>query len=62
MADELKKFKKIEKSVGSIITTMMVLIEAIILNYKLIGNNILLSNPYVQFIKIHCCLENPEKL
>jgi hypothetical protein len=40
---------------------MMVLIENIFEFTKLIGNNILLSNPYVQFIK-YGCFENPEKL
>lgn len=63
MADELKNLKKIRKNVGSIITTNYdSLIENIFEFTKLIGNNILLSNPYGSVYKIHGCYENPEKI
>jgi len=63
MADELKDLKKIRKNVGSIITTNYDgLIENIFEFTKLIGNNILLSNPYGSVYKIHGCYENPEKI
>ena len=63
MADELRNLKKIRKNVGSIITTNYDgLIEHIFEFTKLIGNNILLSNPYGSVYKIHGCFENPEKI
>jgi hypothetical protein len=63
MTDELKNLKKIRKNVGSIITTNYDgLIESIFEFTKLIGNNILLSNPYGSVYKIHGCFENPEKI
>lgn len=63
MSDELKNLKKIRKNVGSIITTNYDgLIEHIFEFTKLIGNNILLSNPYGSVYKIHGCYENPEKI
>lgn len=62
-ADELKEFRKIRKNVGSVITTNYDgLIEHIFEFNKLIGNNILLSNPYGSVYKIHGCHENPEKV
>lgn len=63
MAEELKDLKKIRKNVGSIITTNYDgLIENIFEFTKLIGNNILLSNPYGSVYKIHGCYENPDKI
>lgn len=63
MAEELKTFKKIRKNIGSIITTNYDgLIENIFEFNKLIGNNILLSNPYGSVYKIHGCFEDPEKI
>ena len=63
MAEELKNLKKIRKNVGSIITTNYDgLIENIFEFTKLIGNNILLSNPYGSVYKIHGCYENPQKI
>lgn len=60
---ELKILKKIRKNIGSIITTNYDgLIEYIFEFDKLIGNNILLSNPYGSVYKIHGCFENPEKI
>jgi len=63
MAEELKDLKKTRKNIGSIITTNYDgLIENIFEFTKLIGNNILLSNPYGSVYKIHGCFENPEKI
>lgn len=60
---ELKDFKKIRKNIGSVITTNYDgLIETIFEFNKLIGNNILLSNPYGSVYKIHGCYENPSKV
>ena len=63
IADELKEFKKIRKNIGSVVTTNYdSLIENLFEFNKLIGNNILLSNPYGSVYKIHGCHENPEKV
>lgn len=63
ISDELKEFKKIRKNIGSVITTNYdSLIEKLFEFNKLIGNNILLSNPYGSVYKIHGCHENPEKI
>ncbi|QDW20478.1 SIR2 family protein [Flavobacterium sp. KBS0721] len=63
MLEELKDLKKIRKNIGSVITTNYDgLIENIFEFTKLIGNNILLSNPYGSVYKIHGCFENPEKI
>ncbi len=62
-SNELKDLKKIRKNIGSIITTNYDgLIENIFEFTKLIGNNILLSNPYGSVYKIHGCFENPDKI
>lgn len=61
--EELKDLKKIRKNIGSIITTNYdSLIESVFEFTKLIGNNILLSNPYGSVYKIHGCFENPSKI
>lgn len=63
LEQELKEFKKVRKNVGSIITTNYDgLIETLFEFNKLIGNHILLSNPYGSVYKIHGCYENPEKI
>ncbi|MBF0694631.1 MAG: SIR2 family protein [Flavobacterium sp.] len=63
MAAELKDLKKIRKNIGSIITTNYDgLVENIFEFTKLIGNNILLSNPYGSVYKIHGCHEQAEKI
>lgn len=63
MSVELKDLKKIRKNIGSVITTNYDgLIENIFEFNKLIGNNILLSNPYGSVYKIHGCYEHPEKI
>lgn len=61
--DEIAEFKKARKNIGSIITTNYdCLIEHIFEFEKLIGNNILLSNPYGSIYKIHGCSSEPNKI
>ena len=61
--DKIIEFKKARKNIGSIITTNYDnLIEHIFEFNKLIGNNILLSNPYGSIYKIHGCSTEPEKI
>lgn len=63
ISEEIKEFKKIRKNIGSVITTNYdSLVENLFEFNKLIGNNILLSNPYGSVYKIHGCHENPEKI
>jgi len=63
MATEIAEFKKARKNIGSIITTNYDnLIEHIFEFEKLIGNNILLSNPYGSIYKIHGCTTSPHKI
>ena len=60
---ELKELKKIRKNIGSVITTNYdSLIEDLFEFNKLIGNKILLSNPYGSVYKIHGCVKEPEKI
>lgn len=60
---EIAEFKKARKNIGSIITTNYDnLIEHIFEFEKLIGNNILLSNPYGSIYKIHGCSTEPHKI
>lgn len=61
--DELNALKKVRKNTGSIITTNYdQLIELIFEFSPLIGNDILLSNPYGSVYKIHGCVTQPEKI
>ena len=61
--EELAEFKKVRKNIGSIITTNYdSLIEHLFEFNKLIGNDILLSNPYGSVYKIHGCISNPDKI
>jgi len=61
--NEIAELKKARKNIGSIITTNYDnLIEDIFEFNKLIGNNILLSNPYGSIYKIHGCSTEPEKI
>jgi len=63
MADELTELKKIRKNIGSIITTNYDnLIEETFEFVKLIGNDILLSNPYGSVYKIHGCTSDAGKM
>lgn len=63
MEDEIKALTKIRKNISSIITTNYDnLIEKIFNFSPLVGNDILLSNPYGSVYKIHGSLEKPESL
>lgn len=60
---ELTALKKVRKNIGSIITTNYDnLIEEIFQFVPLIGNDILLSNPYGSVYKIHGCVTKPDKI
>jgi hypothetical protein len=61
--DELKVFNLLSKNISSIITTNYDrLIEEVTGFDPLVGNNILLSNPYGSVYKIHGSVDNPEEL
>ncbi len=61
--EELAELKKVRKNIGSIITTNYdQLIEKIFEFNPLIGNNILLSEPYGSLYKIHGCVTAPSKI
>ena len=63
MKDEVSELKKIRKNIASIITTNYdCFIEEIFDFQPLIGNDILLSNPYGAVYKIHGCVTNPLKV
>ena len=63
MVEEIAEFKKVRKNIGSIITTNYdALIENIFEFEPLIGNDILLSNPYGSVYKIHGCISDPHKI
>lgn len=58
--EELAELKKARKNVGSVITTNYDdLIEKVFEFNPLIGNDILLSNPYGSVYKIHGCIKHP---
>ncbi len=60
---ELMELKKVRKNISSIITTNYdCMIENIFSFNPLIGNDILLSNPYGSVYKIHGCVSVPEKI
>lgn len=61
--NEVNELKKIRKNIGSIITTNYdKFIENTFEFNPLIGNDILLSNPYGSVYKIHGCTSSPEKI
>lgn len=63
MLDEISELKKIRKNIGSVITTNYdSLIEDVFGFEPLVGNNILLSNPYGSVYKIHGCHSEPAKI
>ena len=63
MIQEIAEFKKVAKNVGSIITTNYDrFIETLFDFQPLIGNDILLSNPYGSVYKIHGCVSDPGKI
>jgi hypothetical protein len=62
-AEELALFKQVRKNVGSIITTNYdTLIERVFDFMPLIGNDILLSNPYGSVYKIHGSVTDAHKI
>ncbi len=61
--DELAELKKIRKNIGSVITTNYDgLVEDVFGFEPLVGNDILLSNPYGSVYKIHGCHKDPSKI
>ena len=61
--DEIVELKKARKNIGSIITTNYDrMIEEMFSFVPLIGNDILLSNPYGSVYKIHGCITSPAKI
>ena len=63
MQEEIAEFKKTRKNIGSIITTNYDgFIEKLFEFEPLIGNDILLSNPYGSVYKIHGCVTDPLKI
>lgn len=63
MLDEKNELTKVRKNIGSVITTNYdMFIESIFDFNPLIGNNILLSNPYGSVYKIHGCINDAENI
>ncbi|MGY4796389.1 SIR2 family protein [Lysinibacillus fusiformis] len=61
--EEIAELKKIRKNIGSVITTNYDSFIEDIFEFKtLIGNEILLSNPYGSIYKIHGSLDEPSKI
>ncbi len=61
--EEIAELKKVRKNIGSIITTNYdCLIENVFGFQPLVGNDILLSNPYGSVYKIHGCNSQPLKI
>lgn len=63
ISHEIAELKKIRKNIGSIVTTNYdKFIENLFEFEPLIGNDILLSNPYGSVYKIHGCISDPTKI
>lgn len=63
MLKEIDELKKVRKNISSIITTNYdKFVENIFEFTPLIGNDILLSNPYGSVYKIHGCVSKPDKI
>lgn len=63
MQAEIAEFKKTRKNIGSIITTNYDRFMEQLFEFEpLIGNNILLSNPYGSVYKIHGCVTDPHRI
>jgi hypothetical protein len=63
MLNEISVLKKIRKNIGSVITTNYDgLIEDVFGFEPLVGNDILLSNPYGSVYQIHGCYKDPSKI
>lgn len=62
-AEEISELKKVRKNIGSIITTNYdTFIESVFEFNPLVGNDILLSNPYGSIYKIHGCINDVSKM
>lgn len=62
-SSELSELKRAKKNIGSIITTNYDRLVEDIFSFKpLIGNDIILSNPYGSAYKIHGCVSSPSKI
>lgn len=63
VSDEICELKKVRKNISSIITTNYdTFIESIFEFNPLVGNDILLSNPYGAIYKIHGCVNDVSKI
>lgn len=63
MKNEVLELKKIRKNISSIVTTNYdTFVEDVFEFNTLIGNEILLSNPYGSTYKIHGCVMQPDKI
>lgn len=63
VSSEIAELKKARKNISSVITTNYdTMIEHLFAFNPLIGNNILLSNPYGSVYKIHGCISQPDKI
>lgn len=61
--NEINELKKVRKNIGSIITTNYdTFIESVFEFNPLVGNDILLSNPYGSIYKIHGCINDVSKI
>ena len=61
--EEIKCLLKVKKNIGSIITTNYDEFLDKLFDFEvLIGNDILLSNPYGSMYKIHGCINSPENI
>lgn len=61
--NEISLFQQMSKNISSIITTNYdLLLEELVDFIPLIGNEILLSNPYGTIYKIHGCINNPNSI
>lgn len=62
-ATEMELFAKASRNIGSIITTNYDRFIETLIGFKpIIGNDILLSNPYGSVYKIHGCVSHPESI
>lgn len=60
---EIAELKRASKNISSIITTNYDNLIETVLNFTpIVGNSILLSNPYGSIYKIHGCINQPDKI
>lgn len=63
VSNEISSLKRARKNISSIITTNYDQMIETLFDFKpLIGNDILLSNPYGSVYKIHGCVSEPQKI